>query len=228
MTIAQLDPKQVRLIDNGAKFNGPEALKRIKEGGSALTNSQITPILYDRNLFKQLPEDVKKELWISWLTTRSFIAKSDKPLGEKITYSYEGYSVTAIVSKAHQGSPYTLVSDLTPDNFNLEFKNGGKDAIVERKDTLKEEGYRGKITVQAKASNSKIEIIVEDNGMGIKEESIKRIFTPFFTTKTSSRKGTGLGLYVIKKIITDTHQGKLKFESFHGTGTRFILELPAA
>jgi len=108
------------------------------------------------------------------------------------------------------------------------FIDNSYDAIVERRTTLKEEGYRGKITVSAKPKDSRLEIMVEDNGMGIKEDSAKKVFTPFFTTKISARKGTGLGLYVINKIITDTHQGKISFESKHKVGTRFILELPIA
>jgi signal transduction histidine kinase len=108
------------------------------------------------------------------------------------------------------------------------FIDNAYDAIVERKTILKEEGYRGRITVSAKPRNSALEITVEDNGMGIKDEQAKKLFTPFFTTKTSSRKGTGLGLYVVRRIITDMHKGKIAFESDYKIGTRFILELPAA
>ncbi len=109
------------------------------------------------------------------------------------------------------------------------FIDNAYDAIVERRTTLKEEGYRGRITVTAKPkSEQTIEIIIEDNGMGIKDNLEKKVFTPFFTTKISSRKGTGLGLYVIRRIITEMHKGKLAFESRWGVGTRFILELPIA
>lgn len=108
------------------------------------------------------------------------------------------------------------------------FIDNAYDATVERRTLLKEEGYRGKITVSAKAKDGALEIIVQDNGMGIKDEQNEKIFTPFFTTKTSSRKGTGLGLYVIRRIITDTHKGKISFESQYKVGTRFILELPVA
>ena len=109
------------------------------------------------------------------------------------------------------------------------FIDNAYDAIVERRTVLKEEGYRGHITVSAKAnSNYSLEITVEDNGMGIKDNNSEKIFTPFFTTKTSSRKGTGLGLYVIRRIITEMHKGKISFESAHKVGTRFIIELPLA
>ncbi|MBL7198322.1 MAG: GAF domain-containing protein, partial [Candidatus Omnitrophica bacterium] len=83
--------------------------------------------------------------------------------------------------------------------FNL--IDNAYDSIVERKNGLKEPGYRGNVTIQAVSRDSEIEIRFIDNGMGIRDADVQRLFTPFFTTKTSSRKGTGLGLYVIQKII---------------------------
>jgi signal transduction histidine kinase len=106
------------------------------------------------------------------------------------------------------------------------FFDNAYDAIVERRTTLNQENYRGRITVSAKPKDKYLEIIVQDNGMGVKDADTTKVFTPFFTTKTSSHKGTGLGLYVIKRIITDIHKGTITFESKHGVGTRFILELP--
>jgi len=108
------------------------------------------------------------------------------------------------------------------------FIDNAYDAIVERRTTLGEDGYRGKITVSARPRDGILEVVVSDNGMGVKEDNIKKVFTPFFTTKISARKGTGLGLYVIRRIITDTHKGKIIFESKYKEGTRFILELPVA
>lgn len=106
------------------------------------------------------------------------------------------------------------------------FIDNAYDAIVERRGLLKEEGYRGRITISARPKDSIIEILVEDNGMGMKDENQKNAFTPFFTTKVSSRRGTGLGLYVIKRIIIEMHKGKISFESEYKKGTRFIIELP--
>ena len=56
------------------------------------------------------------------------------------------------------------------------------------------------------AKNIKIEI--KDNGVGIDEKMLSKIFEPYFTTKT---KGTGLGLSIVKRIIED-HGGKIKIE----------------
>lgn len=109
------------------------------------------------------------------------------------------------------------------------FIDNANDAIAERKQTFKEENFRGRITISANPKTESImEIIVEDNGIGVKSEDFKKIFTPFFTTKISSRKGTGLGLYVIRRIVTEVHKGKIQFESQYKTGTKFIVELPIA
>ena len=108
------------------------------------------------------------------------------------------------------------------------FIDNAYDAIVERRTTLKEPGYRGKITISAKPLDGYVQIIIQDNGMGIKDDNNKKVFTPFFTTKISSRKGTGLGLYVIRRIIIESHHGKIAFYSEHKVGTRFTLELPLA
>ncbi len=108
------------------------------------------------------------------------------------------------------------------------FIDNAYDAMTERKASLKEEGYRGKITVSATAKNGTLEIVVEDNGLGIKEGNQSKLFTPFFTTKVSSRQSTGLGLYVIRRIIEEINHGKISFKSEYGKGTRFIVELPIA
>jgi signal transduction histidine kinase len=108
------------------------------------------------------------------------------------------------------------------------FIDNAYDSIVERRSGLKEEGYRGKITITATPKDKVMQIVVRDNGMGVKSEDIKKIFTPFFTTKASSRKGTGLGLYVIRSIILETHQGKIDFSSEYKSGTSFTIEIPLA
>ncbi len=71
-----------------------------------------------------------------------------------------------------------------------------------------------------------VRIEIEDNGSGMDEDVQKRIFEPFFTTKDVD-KGTGLGLSLSYFIIVDDHGGELEAESTLGTGTKFIIKLPA-
>ncbi|MCX7727436.1 MAG: ATP-binding protein, partial [Chitinispirillaceae bacterium] len=68
-----------------------------------------------------------------------------------------------------------------------------------------------------------IQIEVSDNGCGIDEEIIDKIFQPFFTTK---KKGTGLGLAVVKSIV-EKHGGTICVSSKKGIGSTFTLKLPA-
>jgi signal transduction histidine kinase len=71
--------------------------------------------------------------------------------------------------------------------------------------------------------DSILRITVSDNGSGISEEDKANLFQMFFSTKGS--KGTGLGLAVTHKIISE-HDGTIEVESAPGNGTKFIIELP--
>jgi len=97
---------------------------------------------------------------------------------------------------------------------------------MQRKNEEKEEGYRGKMHISVCERNNKLEISILDNGMGIKDEDLDKLFTPFFTTKISAKKGTGLGLYVIQKIIEDNHKGKVAMSSEYMQGTLTTVYLP--
>jgi len=80
-----------------------------------------------------------------------------------------------------------------------------------------------KISTHLLDAGDRLEISVSDNGCGISEENLRRIFRVFFSTKGS--KGTGLGLAVTQKIISE-HGGDIRVESELGLGTRFIITLP--
>ena len=72
-----------------------------------------------------------------------------------------------------------------------------------------------------------LQIEITDNGAGIPEESIERIFNPFYTTKHASkeREGTGLGLSIVQEIITE-HHGFVQVRSELGKGSSFLVNLP--
>jgi signal transduction histidine kinase len=100
--------------------------------------------------------------------------------------------------------------------------------VNEKKKTAGE-GYKPTVSVKTKKINSSsgndgAEIIVKDNGKGIAEENIGKIFQPFFTTKPAG-EGTGLGLSLAYDIITKEHNGTIKAESKKGEGSEFIITL---
>jgi signal transduction histidine kinase len=82
----------------------------------------------------------------------------------------------------------------------------------------------GKLSARIAKSNGVIEVTVSDTGVGISEESLTKIFEPYFSTKQT---GFGLGLAVTKAIVEE-HQGSIAVTSQQGLGTTFTVTLPAA
>jgi len=87
------------------------------------------------------------------------------------------------------------------------------------------DGYEPTVTVSTKKNSDKVEIRVKDNGNGIPQKVIDKIFQPFFTTKPTGQ-GTGLGLSLAYDIVTKGHGGELKVETKEGEGSEFIIQLP--
>ncbi len=82
----------------------------------------------------------------------------------------------------------------------------------------------GRLTIRTFSGKGQISLVVEDTGVGMDEEIMKQIFTPFFTTKDVGQ-GTGLGLSVVHGIVT-SHGGFIKVESKPHQGSRFEIQFP--
>ncbi len=87
-----------------------------------------------------------------------------------------------------------------------------------------DENYQPSVSIQTKKINDKVELTVMDNGSGIPQRVVDKIFQPFFTTKPPGL-GTGLGLSLSYDIIK-AHGGKIKVETVEGEGSKFIIQLP--
>jgi two-component system, NtrC family, sensor kinase len=85
--------------------------------------------------------------------------------------------------------------------------------------------YEPTVTVSTKKSGNQVSITVSDNGNGIPQKAIDKIFQPFFTTKPTGQ-GTGLGLSLSYDIIK-AHGGEIKVETKEGEGSEFIIQLSA-
>ena len=86
------------------------------------------------------------------------------------------------------------------------------------------ERFKAEVLVQTRKLDNKIEIRVCDNGNGIPQNIVDKIFQPFFTTKPTGQ-GTELGLS-LSYDITKAHGGEIKVESKEGEGSMFIIQLP--
>lgn len=88
-----------------------------------------------------------------------------------------------------------------------------------------ERSSSGKIEIVVKTEDKSISIDYSDNGIGIKEEHLKRIFDPFFSTKGGST-GSGMGLNIVYNLIKRNMGGEIKCVSSIGRGAKFFITLP--
>lgn len=88
--------------------------------------------------------------------------------------------------------------------------------------------FKGKVTISLKCDIKEIEFSIKDNGIGIPKDQEKEIFTKFFRAVNAKKvkpEGSGLGLFVVKKIV-EAHKGKIWFETEENKGTTFYFILP--
>jgi signal transduction histidine kinase len=86
-------------------------------------------------------------------------------------------------------------------------------------------GYEPVVRLVTKRMGDKVEITIRDNGQGIPQKLMDKIFQPFFTTKPAGQ-GTGLGLSLSYDIVTKEHNGQVRVDSREGEYAEFIIELP--
>lgn len=96
--------------------------------------------------------------------------------------------------------------------------------VAEKKKNLGDT-FSPTVLISTKKTDNFLEIKVTDNGNGIPQKNIDKIFQPFFTTKPTGQ-GTGLGLSMCYEIVTQGHGGELKVETKDGEGSVFTVQLP--
>jgi signal transduction histidine kinase len=97
--------------------------------------------------------------------------------------------------------------------------------VVDEKKKSGIENYEPTVSLTTKKIQSKVEVKVTDNGNGIPQKILDKIFQPFFTTKPTGQ-GTGLGLSMSFDIVTKGHGGTLTVATEEGVGTTFTITLP--
>jgi len=117
--------------------------------------------------------------------------------------------------------------NIVPQNLSRVFLNIINNACYStnlKKQKLKE-AYFPILTIRTINETDKVKIIIHDNGNGIPQEIIDKVFNPFFSTKPPG-KGTGLGLSLSYDIVVQEHRGEMNVESKSGEFAAFVITIP--
>jgi signal transduction histidine kinase len=146
----------------------------------------------------------------------------------KIKHGIEELPVTLEIDS--DGTIYGIMSQMMESMYTL--IDNGYDAIEEKRNKLKnpEERKNFKPIILIRLTQNPDSSLVEitDNGIGISDDDKQKVFAPYFTTKSSYKikTGSGIGLYVVHRIVEENHKGKIWFTSSPMGGTSFYFTLP--
>jgi two-component system sensor histidine kinase/response regulator len=164
-----------------------------------------------------------RELLTMWQSYGSVEAAPHKPI-----------SVSAIVREIVKGvegmaaqSGVQLISEICEDPCTLlgdfvQITRAIQNVLINAVQASADK--KGTVTVRCTQKDFYVDVQIEDTGSGITAEQMAKIFDPYFTTK-QGKSGTGLGLYITKKVVED-HNGSIKVDSTPDIGTTFIVRLP--
>lgn len=120
------------------------------------------------------------------------------------------------------GTPLTLECDILDLDFTADELKLRQAVVNLLKNAAESSDAGSPITLRITADDQTLSLSVTDQGCGISEEGLSKIFEPFHTTKSY---GTGLGLPIVKRIVA-AHGGKLSIHSKEGAGTTVQIRLP--
>jgi two-component system, NtrC family, sensor kinase len=129
-----------------------------------------------------------------------------------------------LVTELAPGDPIARIDANQIRQCLINLVRNAAEAVVARARTSDAEPAHGTVTLRTRQIGKRIEIDVEDDGIGIPEDVRSRLFDPFFSTKEG---GSGLGLALTQQIVRD-HGGDLQVTSEVGQGTTFTVSVPTA
>jgi len=138
-------------------------------------------------------------------------------MAEDLSRDLEPQARAAGVRLIVQAQPFQVEAD------EMLLRKAASNLVLNAIDAAGQGKSAGEVRLQTGGRDGFAFVRVSDNGPGIREEDLRRIFSPFFTTKP---EGTGLGLSIVQKIAV-SHNGEVEVSSQPGSGTTFTLSLPA-
>ncbi|RWS48533.1 histidine kinase [Arcobacter venerupis] len=185
-----------------------------KEDNQEFVNEIMTQVQYMTKTIDDFRSFIKPSLIKSEFDVNSAMDELLRVVEHNIKYNYIKIEVSYEDNKRFNIYGY-------PNEFKqtiLSIINNSRDSILKRRQT---EEFEGLITIEIKSQDNKTILSIKDNGIGIKEENLERIFEPFFTSK---KNGDGFGLYMVKLIIEDKMNGKIEAIKCH-TGANILISL---
>ncbi len=142
-------------------------------------------------------------------------------LSRNISLHFEPSSSKFLI-KANRVHLNQIILNIANNAIKAMSKNGGDLSFhLEKREIISSQIPEGAVSAKP---GKYIKLTISDTGEGIKEDIIKNIFDPFFTTKGES-KGKGLGLSIVKTLVSD-HNGFITINSLPGKGSQFFLHFP--
>ena len=189
-------------------------MSKIEENGNRASGIVRGILLYSRGKDDEyIPTDLhqltKEYVWLSYHAVRA----NNKSFNVAIQEEY--------------ADDLPLVK-VIPQDFSraiLNLMNNACYAVFSKSKEIADATYQPTIRICLKKEGDRINLSKEDNGQGISEETKKKLYTPFFTTKPIG-EGTGLGLSITKSIIEQKHNGTIGMDSRPGEYTRFTISIP--
>ena len=164
-----------------------------------------------------------RELLTMWQSYGNVEASPPKPISVSSIVREVLKGVTGMASQSNVtinaeicDDPCTLLGDA------LQISRAIQNVIINAIQASAER--KGAVTIRCDQKDFYVDLVIEDTGAGIAPAQVNKIFDPYFTTK-QAHSGTGLGLYITKKVVED-HNGSIKVESTLDVGTTFSIRLP--
>ena len=136
---------------------------------------------------------------------------------------YQNHNIS-LVFELQENIGFTVGSRVKVEQVILNLLSNAKFAVDEQEFYRSDPNYQKAIFIKTSAEDNKIKLVVEDNGIGINNSHLNKIYDPFYTTKPEW-VGTGLGLSIVYGIIKEMH-GIIKAESTETKYTRFTILFP--
>lgn len=189
--------------------------KKTKEEDKKYLDDVMFQIYYMSDTINDFQDFIKPSSKKTSFNIKDAIVKMMNIVEHNIKYNYIDININIkentklIVSGYHNELMQSL----------LNIVNNAKDTILKQKELNKK--FKGQINIDIFNSGNYVQIEINDNGGGIKEKDIKKIFEPYYTTK---EKGHGIGLYMTKVIIEDKMSGLVDVTN-KNDGANFIIKL---